>query len=443
MQFKPVDITVPKPIQQLVQQIVEIEPNSCLAGGCLSDLYMNKPFKDVDIFIHYSADVYVSILKQFQLSHASLYSDPSQEHYFKERLVTVKSFAYSGYQIQFIFTTFGKNIVNHFDFRFREFYYDGTNVFATNEALEDIANKQFVFGVTDNPLGSFRRLISFEKKYSDFTIEPESFHRLQSFFNQYVCSKERLENILATNDTKTEHALRSILSHKRFIQKFELRHPRYENFAKYCLFHNFTRLQTDQLYAKNDFFTETITHTFKENFFDTQTNNIHQHFKDVFDKNRLRLVGVLSPPDLKKLKQSLENLNAADIYYVLSKYQFSESLYSFVEHYNDGFERLNELNTINKTGQFSTDFSAHISNDVVLHTHMNIDDYIHNRFVKCRINSPVGTTSSNLIFNHETGELLYYRFYKPLALMYQQIIQDAYFSEKEDVFNDLFSEFSY
>lgn len=443
MKFKPVDVMVPKPIQQLVQQIVEIEPNSCLAGGCLSDLYMNKSFKDVDIFINYSADVYVSILKQFQLSHASLYSDSSQEHYFKERLVTVKSFNYNGYPVQLIFTTLGKNIVQHFDFRFREFYYDGTNVFASPEALDDIANKQFVFGVTDNPLGSFRRLISFEKKYSDFTIEPEGFHRLQSFFNQHVYLTEKIENILSTNETVTEKTLRSNLSKKRIFKKFELRHPRYQKFANYCSFHHFNRLQADQLYAKNDFFTETITHTFKENFFDMQTNKVHQHFKDVFDKNRLRLVGVLSPPDLKKLKQALENINAADIYYVLSKYEFSDSLYSFVDHYNDGFERLNELNNINKTDQFSMEFSAKISNDVVLHTHMNVDDYINNRFVKCIINSWTGKTSSDLIFNHETGEMLYYRFYKPLALLYQQIIQDTYFSDEEDVFNDLFSEFSY
>jgi len=443
MKFQPVDVTIPEPIEKIIQQIKDIEPNTCLAGGCLSDLYMNRPFKDVDIFILYSADAYASILKHFNLSHMSIYSDSSQEHYFKERLVTVTSFEYNGYTVQLIFTSLGASIVNHFDFRFREFYYDGIQTFATNEALEDIANKQLVFGVTDNPLGSCRRLIAFEKKYSDFTIEPDSFHRLQSFFNQHVYSKERVESIMKTKDTQTEQALCSILSRKKFIQKFDLRHPRYQKFANYCLFHHFTRSQTDLLYAKNDFYYEKITHTFTEHFFDTQTNKIHQHFKDVFDKNRLRLVGVLSPPDLKKLKQALENINAVDIYYVLSKYEFSESLYSFVDHFNNGFEQLNELNTFNKSDQFSMDFSAQISNDVVLHTHMNLDDYLHNRFVKCNINSTGSKTSSDLIFNHETGEILYYRFYKPLSLLYQQIIQDKYFSDKEDIFNDLFSEFSY
>jgi hypothetical protein len=446
MKFKPVDVMVPKPIQQLVQQIVEIEPNSCLAGGCLSDLYMNKPFKDVDIFINYSADVYVSILKQFQLSHMSIYSDPSQEHYFKERLVTVKSFDYNGYPVQLIFTTLGKNIVQHFDFRFREFYYDGTNVFASPEALDDIANKQFVFGVTDNPLGSFRRLISFEKKYSDFTIEPEGFHRLQSFFNQHVYLTEKIENILSTNETITEKALRSNLSTKRIFQKFELRHPRYENFAKYCLFHHFTRFQADQLYAKNDFFTKTVSHTFTDNYFDREVVKTYQTLKQLFDNNRLRFLGLLTPLDMQKLQEAFHRGKRIDfptIHAVLTEYRFPDFLSSFVEKYNNHLKVLEQIQKRDRKKEFSMEFSARVSNDIVLHTFMNLDDYLHNRVIKCSINLPSEDTYSNLIFNQETGEQLYNLFYKPLSDIYQQLIQEKCFSVPEDVFNELSSEFCY
>lgn len=303
MHFNVVDVSIPQKIESLFQDIASIEPHVYLAGGFLSDLYMNTPFKDVDFFIRYDVEKYQKIIDFFDIKeYDKAYADKASAHYFEHGLVDVRSFSYEGYNIQFIFMNFTTNPAHRFDFRFREFYYDGKHTFASQEALQDIQNKQFVFGITDKPERSMKRLNRFKERYPSFSVEPTSYERLQNYHSYEErnkntnCSLEELEDILENPSKNSTNFLSNVF-------------PLYPELFEYTFLNDFLSRQTvEDLLKKNDYTAEVGTITISMDFYEKQLQKFEDSLRISAKKQRIRLLHLQGPDYVKKLFSYLNEI---------------------------------------------------------------------------------------------------------------------------------------
>jgi len=303
MHFNVVNVSIPQKIESLFQDIASIEPNVYLAGGFLSDLYMNTPFKDVDFFIQYDVEKYQKINDFFDIKeYDKAYADKASAHYFEHGLVDVRSFSYEGYNIQFIFMNFTTNPAHRFDFRFREFYYDGKHTFASQEALQDIQNKQFVFGITDKPERSMKRLNRFKERYPNFSVEPTSYERLQNYHSyeerskNTKCSLEELEDVLENPSKNSSNFLSNVF-------------PLYPELFEYTFLNDFLSRQTvEDLLKKNDYTAEAAINTISMNFYEKQLQKFEGNLRNFVKKQRIRLLHLKGPDYVKKLMIHLSHM---------------------------------------------------------------------------------------------------------------------------------------
>lgn len=184
MRFKKLSLSIPDHILAVYERINSIQKNSGIAGGFLSDLYMNRSFKDVDIFIKYDEQKKKTIEQHFKADKIN----SSESDYPGVHIHSVSHFKIEGIDYHFIYTKKGINAVKYFDFRFREFLYIRNHTFASLEALDDIQSKQLTFGTTTNPYSSLNRLFLFKERYN-FAINETGLERLKGIVHFLV--KER------------------------------------------------------------------------------------------------------------------------------------------------------------------------------------------------------------------------------------------------------------
>lgn len=185
MEWKTVSVPIDPDIAYLMECIETMAPNSCLAGGYLSDRYMGREAKDVDIFIkhHEKRDGRISAMVKAE-GGVSLESKEIDKQYRYKMAMKVESFTWRGHSVQLVFTDFGITAVKHFDFRFREFFHFRGTTYASKEALADINAKTLVFGVTKAPIVALHRLVKFKERYG-FTVDEGSVSRLYQLVNEY------------------------------------------------------------------------------------------------------------------------------------------------------------------------------------------------------------------------------------------------------------------
>lgn len=185
MKWEKIQLDIPYKILDIYRHIQRLAPNSCIAGGCLSDLYMNRPFKDVDIFIKANEIKQKTIEDWFSKEGAIKLKESKMDAAYKYKTaLDVQTYQYQDYEIQLVFTPFGVTAPKYFDYRFREFFYFKNQSYASPEALLDIQEKKLVFGVTKAPLVALFRALKFKEKYG-FEIDEFSFLRFKQLFSTY------------------------------------------------------------------------------------------------------------------------------------------------------------------------------------------------------------------------------------------------------------------
>jgi hypothetical protein len=217
MKWQVVNVSIPNEIASIYEEIVQIQKNACVAGGCLSDLYMGVPYKDVDIFIKNNPIKQKKIEALMEQKGASLQKEThfTSEYAYKIAL-DVKTYTLtSGAEVQLIFTRYGVAAPKYFDFRFREFLYFRGQTYATPEAIADITEKKLVFGVTKAPLVALMRAAKFELRYG-FTRDEASFARYNMLYHAYKITPKTLDNyMLKINDEEIRQKMKQLIPQKQ------------------------------------------------------------------------------------------------------------------------------------------------------------------------------------------------------------------------------------
>jgi len=157
---------------------------SSIAGGCLSNTYMGRSFKDIDLFIEYTSYLDYppkSLFKQVFGSDIEVLDYEIHNSYVHFIHPMLYSFTYKGYHIDLIFCEKLERIYD-FDLRFRQFYLLDGNVQTTKEALHDIEEKKLVLSSPCSPLATYIRCIHFKEELG-FSIDSFSEECLLYFIN--------------------------------------------------------------------------------------------------------------------------------------------------------------------------------------------------------------------------------------------------------------------
>jgi hypothetical protein len=219
MEWKKISLQLPREISTLYKHIQKIQKNSCIAGGFLSDLYMKKPYQDIDIFIkkHDKKQQAIDCLMR-QLGFQKMNQEGEDNHY--DFSFSVHTYQKKKWKIQLIFTNLGIKHVKYFDFRFREFFYFNNTCYATPEALHDIKQKQLIFGVSIFPIKTLYRGLKFQKRYG-FSYDEKNKDTFAYLFNTQRYTNTHLTTFLKN---VKEYSLKETLHHL-FAHKTQLTLP--------------------------------------------------------------------------------------------------------------------------------------------------------------------------------------------------------------------------
>lgn len=185
-----------------------------VAGGCLSNSYMGEAINDVDVFLEfrleYAARYAEEIADIFSVapSDVSLNIGLGYEHFACPLLFRL---TYKNTPVEFIFNRSIERVYD-FDIRLRQFYLVNDQVWATQEALDDIENKRLVLSCPYSPIRTFVRMTNFKEQFG-FEIDPESENLLLSLLSIRPFEYDRF--VASLNDHKKLHPIA-----KQTLQQF-------------------------------------------------------------------------------------------------------------------------------------------------------------------------------------------------------------------------------
>jgi len=216
MKWTKISLTLPREISTLYDNIQNIQKNSCIAGGFLSDLYMKKPYQDVDIFIKQHDEKAKKIHQLLESSGYRLLKNEGDGNLY-DFSFSVHTYQKKKWTVQLIFTPLGIRHVKYFDFRFREFFYFKDACYATPEALQDIKQKKLVFGVSISPIKTFYRFLSFSKRYG-FSYDHKNKDLFCHLFNfQYYRNKDLVKFSSKIPNSSVKDTLIQTFKHKAIL----------------------------------------------------------------------------------------------------------------------------------------------------------------------------------------------------------------------------------
>jgi hypothetical protein len=317
LEFVELNIQLPEKVRNIYEKINEIVPNSCIAGGCLCDLYMEKEYKDVDIFIKYCKPDKKK--KIFELLEEELGYKQSMEVTMAEYGDNMEVYEYKKDEtIQIIFNERGIKSVKYFDLRFREFFYFKGKAYASKEALKDIEEKRLVIGSSHSPLRTFYRIMKFEKKYH-FTVDQPSLEKFKavSTFRQTPSSYAKLyvKNVVKEKDISFKfHQIINKNSDYRGFMSFSTNLSRRELMtAKTVAYlYVYTREEYEKIW-KNIFQEQNIiSYSFSGNPFEKIHADLKEKVTKGFKSNRLEMIYRYSKPFMDKWESKIKVLTDED-----------------------------------------------------------------------------------------------------------------------------------
>jgi hypothetical protein len=172
----------------ILHKVQEHLPTAVIAGGAARDLYFNKPFKDVDIFISLSQlkkklDIPIDLFFE-EIFPESLGIDLGGEDTYEvvdkyNSLIGYGEYTYNIYdariqqtKYQFIITnSIFPRVLTSFDINMCKVFHDGKELKTTKDFLSGVETKEVY--TLDESKKSMRRILKFLEKYPEFHIRKD------------------------------------------------------------------------------------------------------------------------------------------------------------------------------------------------------------------------------------------------------------------------------
>jgi hypothetical protein len=211
-QIVKVDLPIPEYFHKITNQVEEMieeiryQTNNTdefpyvIAGGCLSNLYINQihgtnyEVEDIDIFVE--APIYeIGTLEReaFQLifgKKMNLIEKYASTGYESLYFPMIYQYEFEGKKVEIVFCSDLKRVFD-FDLGFRHFYAFGKEVYAHKKAIEDVNERKISIIGPVSPVSTFARMKHFEEKFG-FTVEPESDELIRWLLSQNHLQKSTL-----------------------------------------------------------------------------------------------------------------------------------------------------------------------------------------------------------------------------------------------------------
>lgn len=166
-------------LDKIMEEVRRSFPGSTpiVGGGFLRDAILQRPIKDVDIFLRGYDHGYC--LSSSPLVKAVRCS-PQTAAYGRKDMYGAWDFLHplEGYQVQLILTDFNslEDLAHTFDLGISRVTYDGKRLYTSLDFLEDAEDKKFRIRRADNFYElqrTYRRIERLWEKYPDFTLDPK------------------------------------------------------------------------------------------------------------------------------------------------------------------------------------------------------------------------------------------------------------------------------
>lgn len=220
MELVEVTLALPDVFKEVedVMKKVDLGPRGdfMIAGGSLSNLYMGKPIKDIDIFVcntNYDQPFNEELLRQLFGQEAEIETEmvPGYRDWFE--IPCLYRISYKGFTLEFIPASIER--VYDFDLRFRQFFMRNGKVFASKGALEDIEKKKITIVSPATPLSTLVRVLRFQEQFG-FDLDPVSEEYLLWYMSKVGMSKDYVYDYIEKANYTTETVKKS---YREFIRK--------------------------------------------------------------------------------------------------------------------------------------------------------------------------------------------------------------------------------
>lgn len=198
-------------------------PEFSIAGGCLSNHYMGKPIRDIDIFIEHfewmeeEMTGFHSLFGKLNLQHKV---DTKEMRYqFIENTALLRYENEDEQETELIFCTNLKRLYD-FDLRFRQFYLYNNIIYTTPGTLEDIRNQKITVSSPTTPLSTLYRMIHFEESLG-FSIDPDSWNEIRWLISLWNFDFHLTEKLVNNTKKFSERTRELILKEIKNIKESE------------------------------------------------------------------------------------------------------------------------------------------------------------------------------------------------------------------------------
>jgi len=408
MDFKEMELDIPANLTDLLEQIQKIDAKVCIAGSFLLKKHMKKETNEVSFYVsHYVSESVIALLKGKY--HLMLHNQTTKQRRDIVGLYEGYETTYGDYKMLIHFIKCEKHITNYMPLRILEWYHDG-KTYVSNEALEDIEQKELRFGIIKHPIPVYIQLIEYAYLLG-MKVNQESFPMLSNSFNVHNCMKKEMEaELVNLEEGKVKHAITTFLSTVGGDTRY-LRFPvsgdeTYKREVLRLLYQKegfMTREEFEDLFYFRHFFKEEKVYSFNELLGLEALREKGEEIKKEFNKQSVKLlfhfpkeVGVwrskihdelflyyLLPSILKKLRKKYSSEEVEKpIGAILRKYIQLDAI----------LEKINNL---------PSEVNVTITNHDVFHQNIKVKDFLEGDIVKIAIQE-IGY----ITLNKKTKEIL-------------------------------------
>lgn len=197
MELITLDLEIPEVIKEVDLRMKRLsKKTSVICGGCLSDLYMGKMFKDIDVFLE--DGIKEEEIEKVFGTKMTCVREKAEDYSGIESDLKIYQFEFQGHAVEIIEVENIRRVFD-FDFRFRQFYLIDGVVQASKGAMEDIQEKKMTIVNPFSAVSTMCRIVYFKRKYG-FEVEPMSQKLLMNYINFSRYDGVKAKEFIRTNE---------------------------------------------------------------------------------------------------------------------------------------------------------------------------------------------------------------------------------------------------
>lgn len=305
MIFKEIQLTLPGVVQKVYEIVHTVDPQAFIAGGFITDSYLQKPFKDVDLFIDYTK--MQQTLRALSTLGVDVVSITDEYTSFMNGEHGVYQFEYEQVVFQCVFQELGLRTLDHFDLCFREGYHLNGKSYLSEGALADIHAETFNIGIMHDPFATIKRLILFQEKYQ-YEIGQAAYEKLAFYFKSQDISFSHVKRY-TERSTLTKEQREKVLDIYNTCSQLPFNEDKAKLFSWMerevnCL----TREEYNALYAYKGKYEQIILHQPNENPYEKAVHALEKEIQDYIAVNKVKLLFSF-PKNVTSWMEQLENSN--------------------------------------------------------------------------------------------------------------------------------------